>query len=107
MGLKFSERSFVTSGRYTNANDYDGYAITPNDTLATYQAQIPTTQGSAMTGEAIYVTGAGTVSLVLDAAGNTATVTAAAGSLIPVAFTQIKATGTTATGIFALFRIGG
>jgi len=100
MGQVFTEQS-VTTGRYTNASAFDGYAVTPNDILATYQAQVP--QGTA---QGIYVTGAGNVSLVLDAAGNTALVTAAAGSVIPVDHIQVKATSTTATGIFALFRKG-
>ena len=104
--LRFSEQA-ITNGRNTNDHGYDGYAITPSDTAATYNAQVPYQNGAPLTAQAIYVTGAGNVSVVLDAAGNTAVITAAANSLIPIAVTQIKATSTTATGVYALFRIGG
>lgn len=105
MGLLYREQS-ITNGR-DMTHEYDGYAVTPNDTLATYQAQVPAQNGQALAADGIYVTGAGNVSLVLDAAGNTALVTAAANSLIPIKHIQVKATSTTATGISALFRKGG
>jgi hypothetical protein len=104
MGLKFSEQ-LLTSGRKTNAHEFDGYAVTPNDTLATYQQQVPFTNGVGIPCDALYVTTGGTVALVLDAAGNTATLTVASGSLIPIAALQVKATGTTASGIYSLHRI--
>lgn len=100
--MKFSDKQLYP-GR-TGAKAYDGYPITPSDTLATYGAQIPAQNGQPIACDAIYITGAGAVAVVLDAAGNTAVITAAAGSLIPISFTQIMATGTTATGLYSLTR---
>lgn len=88
-------------------HEYRGVPVTPNDTLATFSAQIDAS-ARAVSAQGLIATGAGAVALVLDAAGNTAVVTvAAANTIIPVTFIQIKATGTTATGISALFRNGG
>jgi hypothetical protein len=42
---------------------------------------------------------------VLNAAGDTATLTVAANTLVKIGVAQIKATSTTATGIYALFRM--
>jgi hypothetical protein len=49
----------------------------------------------------LYVTVAGNVSFI-DADGNTATVTVPANFILTCSVARVKATGTTATGIFAL-----
>lgn len=105
MGQVFKVSNSGNPGDMSNAVTYDGYAITPSDTLATYQAQTPSMNGQPRTANALVATGvAGTVALVLDAAGATATVTVGeANDIYPIDFIQIKATGTTATGIYALF----
>lgn len=103
--LLYSEVN-VSEGRDMTHN-YRAVPITPNDTLATYSAQIDYA-ARAVGAQGLIATATGNVALVLDAAGNTALITiAVANTIIPVSFTQIKATGTTATGISALFRKGG
>lgn len=88
-------------------HEYRGVPITPNDTLATYSAQIDA-GAQPRSAQGLTATGTGNVELVLDAAGNTALITVAvANTIIPVSFIQVKATSTTATGISALFRKGG
>jgi len=73
---------------------YDGYAATPSDTVDL---------GNGPT-NAIYVTGAGNVNVNL-AGGGTATLTGlAAGQILEIAVSRVLATGTTATGISALYR---
>ena len=52
--------------------------------------------------DAIFVGGAGTVALVT-AAGTSTTFTVAASTLLPLAVTQVKSTGTNSTGIVALY----
>jgi hypothetical protein len=71
--------NFVNSQNYSHAD-----VTTPSDT--TEQA-----------GAAIYVGGAGNVSLLTEG-GDTVTFTAPpVGSIIPMRFTRVRATGTTAT----------
>ena len=60
MGLKFTNPQISGTG-YSNGHEYDGYPITPNDTLASYQAQVPQLNGNAQRGDAMYVTGAGNI----------------------------------------------
>ncbi len=73
----------------------DAYAVTPNDTT-------DFTQGAT---RAIYVGGAGTISLIM-ASGNALTMTVpvnAIGFVIPYRVKRILATGTTATLILGLY----
>jgi hypothetical protein len=104
MGLKFTAQTISGNGN-SNSHEYDGYAITPNDTLATYQAQVPKVGNAVMRTDAIYVTGAGNIAVLLNSAGDSATLAVSANTLVPIAVHQIQATNTTATGIYALFRL--
>jgi hypothetical protein len=77
----------------TNFLNYQNYAhataVTPSDTVD-------------QSGAAIYVGGAGNVSLLTEG-GDTVTFTAPpVGSIIPMRFTRVRATGTTATLLIAL-----
>lgn len=66
------------------------------------------TTGSQSGTQTCSTLGTGTVALVLDNEGNTASITVAvANTVIPVSFIQVKATGTTAAAVNALFRRGG
>lgn len=76
---------YYTSQSYRNAA-----AVTTSDTADNY-------------GLAFYVGGAGNVTVITEA-GQTVLFTAPpVGSIIPIRFTQIKATGTTATAIVRLW----
>lgn len=76
---------FATIQNYSHAA-----AVTPSDTADNY-------------GTALYVGGAGNVSLVTEG-GETTTITAPpVGSIIPVRFTKVRATGTTATNLVRLW----
>lgn len=90
----FSEKP-LTPGISTGV-DFQGDAVTPNDST-----DLP---GGPC--HAIYSTGAGNLSINL-AAGGTGTLTVLAGSIVRVNASRIKATGTTATGIYALYHNGG
>lgn len=104
MGLIYKQPATGNQpGGMDNVLTYDGYAVTPSDTLATYQAQVPNFNGQPRVANAIVCTGAGNIALVLDAAGATALLTVDANDVYPIDFTQVKATSTTATGITALF----
>jgi len=73
---------------------YDGYAVTPSDAN-------DLGNGPA---NALYVAGAGNIAVNL-AGGGTATLTGlAAGQILEIAASRVLATGTTATGIVALYR---
>jgi hypothetical protein len=76
--------------------DYDGYAVTADDSN-----DLP--NGPC---DAIYVTGAGNVAINLPDAGTAVLTTLGAGQLTRCSAQRIKATSTTATGIFALYRVG-
>ncbi len=70
----------------------DGAAVTPSDSVPL-----------AFVTLYLFVGGAGNVT-VITAAGNTLTITGVtAGTLIPLRVSQVKATGTTATSIVALY----
>ncbi len=95
MGLRFSN-PLLTRGRGGQYPDLDGYAVAPSDT-----ADLPNgpCKGLAVTGAA------GTVALQLDA-DSTATLTIGAGAVNEVYLvgcSRVLATGTTATGIYALY----
>jgi hypothetical protein len=90
-GTLFSEKP-LRKGRYTQ-EPYVGYAVTPSDT-----ADLP--NGDA---QGIHVVGAGAVAVQLDGV-NTAVLTLGANSLVPCNVSRVLATGTTATGISALYR---
>ena len=99
MGVKFAVKAAQVGYNQIYDQGYDGLAVTPND-----GADLP--NGSCV---GFYVTGAGNVavnvlnSLDPTAAGGTATFTGlTAGQVVLCNTKRILATGTTATGIFAL-----
>ena len=72
-------------------------AVTPNDSTDNV--------GTGNCAVGLRITGAGDVSWI-DVDGNTVTVTGfAAGEYIPGSFSRVRATGTTATGIWALVSV--
>jgi hypothetical protein len=75
---------------------YDGYAVTPDD--ANDLANGPC--------DAIYVTGAGNVAINLPDAGTAVLTSIGAAQFVECKAQRIKATSTTATGIYALYRKG-
>jgi hypothetical protein len=102
MGLRFArtaagglnyDKNFNTQGP---APDYDGYPVTPSDTVNLSNGPC----------RALNVTTAGNVAVNL-VGGGTATLTGlSAGQIIEVAAQRVLATGTTAAGIFALYNGG-
>lgn len=75
---------------YTNQNYRRAAAVTPSDT-------------AEIQGLALYVGGAGNVALITEG-GDTVTFTAPpVGSIIPIRFTKVLATGTTATLLLRLW----
>lgn len=89
-------------------SDYDGYPVTPSDATDLQFRTISTVNGTPNyeAAAAIYVTGAGNVSVNL-AGGGTAVLTGlSAGQILRVNVTRILATNTTATGIAALYPAG-
>lgn len=102
MGLRFAAPK-ITQGLPTDGPDFDGYTVTPSDSA-------DLTNGIC---KAIYCTVAGNVAFQLvrkDTTGNvtligsTTLLSVAAGEIIPLVASRIFATGTTATGIYALYR---
>lgn len=95
MGVRFSTQA-LSRGRTQQYPDFDGYAVTPSDA-----ADLP--NGPC---RGLVVTGAGgTIAVQLDA-DTTATLTVAAGSvneIYLIGCSRVMATGTSATGIFALY----
>ena len=85
-----AEQTIDAKGR-TIPIDYDGLATTPSDSTV-----IPVTRGIA-------VTGAGNVSVNLLGGGTAVLTSLSAGQVLPIAVVGINATGTTATGVFALY----
>lgn len=82
-----------------NPNEYDAYPVTTSDSV-----DLP--NGPC---DAIVVTGAGNVAVQLDIGGTavmaaTTLTTVAANQILPIQVSRIRATSTTATGIFALYR---
>ena len=95
MGFRFKNTliNFAKNNRDVNTGDFDGYAVTADD--ANDLPNGPT--------RAIYVTGAGNVAVNLNG-GGTATLTGlSAGQLLMISASRVLATGTTATGISALY----
>lgn len=89
---------------YTTTNDATSYqsglAVTPADGAA-----LAPPSGPARPTRGLLVGGAGNIAVVF-ADGSTATITipaTACGFVLPLAVTYVKATGTTATSIVALF----
>ena len=102
----------VTSDRFLNSippgvsrlswKDHDTYAVTPSDGADLPSAAIGGVATSRPT-TSIYVTGAGNVAVNLFG-GGTATLTGlSAGQRTTISALRILATGTTATGILALY----
>jgi len=78
--------------------EYECIFITPSDSV-----DLPSGSGNGRISRAIQVTGAGNVAVNL-IGGGTATLTGlTAGQRVVVAATRVLATGTTATGIAALY----
>jgi len=101
---KIYKRATLANG--VDEGEFEGYPVTPNDTAATYKAQLPYKNGQPRACQGVYVTGAGNVAMVLNAAGDTALLTVAANTLIVCEHLQINATSTTATGLIALVHRG-
>jgi hypothetical protein len=97
MSLKFNFSQITKSGN-NNAKpqdcDYDGIAVTPSDSV-----DLPNGVSYGF-----YATGSGNVTVNIDgAATRTAVVTVPANALVLVPCARILATGTTATGIYAVY----
>lgn len=93
--LLFAEKS-QTPGVSTGV-EFQGDATTPSDSTNLVNGPC----------SAIYVTGAGNVSINLAAGGTALLSGLSAGQITRVNASRINATGTTATGIFALYHNGG
>lgn len=77
----------------TNASSGSAFAITPNNN---YEYDKPT--------RAIYVGGAGDLTVVMAVNGKTVTFTAVpGGTVLPIAVSKVRSTDTTATAIVGLF----
>lgn len=95
MGFRFGEAQ-ITTNRFT-FGDWDGYAVTPNDS-----ADLP--NGPC---QAICVTGStGNVAVNLDGDSTAVLAIAGANEIYPVMVARVKSTSTTATGIYALYKKG-
>ena len=95
MGLKFGE-STLTTGRFTQG-EWDGYLVTPSDSV-----DLP--NGPC---QAICVIGAtGNVAVNLDADSTAVVAVAALNEIYPMMVARVKATSTTATSIYALYKKG-
>lgn len=77
------------SSRDTSSG-YDAFAITPSDVTI-----IPACRG-------LFVGGAGNIAVVM-AGGTSVTFTGVVAGILPIQVSQVKATGTTATNIVALY----
>lgn len=100
MAVRFASKPQVGNNQIYQA-DYDGTACTPSDTTDLVNGAC----------SAFYVTGAGNVTLdVLNSLDTTSSAGTAvftglvAGQIVLCSTKRIRATGTTATGIFALIR---
>lgn len=95
MGLRFKNTliNFAKNYQDVRTPDYDGYAVTASDSVDLENGPC----------RAIYVTAGGDVAVNL-LGGGTATLTSlSAGQILPIAVTRVLSTGTTATGIYALY----
>lgn len=95
MGLRFSSQT-ISKGRAQQYPDFDGYAVAPSDTVDLPNGPC---KGLVVTGAA------GNIAVQLDA-DSTATVTVGAGSvneIYLIGCSRVMATGTTATGVYALY----
>jgi hypothetical protein len=82
-------------------SEYQGVPITPNDT-----ADVPIGPGGVATPcVAVSVTGAGNVAVQLATGGSTVLTGLVAGQIVDCGIKRILATGTTATGVFALYAL--
>jgi hypothetical protein len=88
----FSEKS-ITPG-VSSGTEFQGDAVTPSDSADLVNGPC----------QAIYVSGAGNVSINLAAGGTGLLSGLSAGEIVRVNASRINATGTTATGIFALYH---
>ena len=96
--FKFAPKTSFIGRNRVLAPDYDGQAVTPDDAN-----DLPNGVGVGL-----YCTVGGTVAVNLHdnlagAGSSVAALTLLAGTIYPIAISRIKATGTTATGIFALY----
>ena len=96
MGLRFDAPTININKNFSDADqhDYDGYAVTPTNAVVLSNGL---TRG-------IFVTGTGNVAGTMADGVTTVLLTAVpANTLLPIGMTVIAATGTTATGIYALY----
>jgi len=77
--------------------------ITPSDTVAIGETSAG--DGNKRVPRALYVGGAGTVVAVMGDGRTVSFVGAVAGSVLPLQPLRINATGTTATGLVALYQV--
>ena len=77
-------------------------AITKSDTV-NFDASVSTSGANVVPCDAIYVSTAGTIALVMQD-GSVAAATAAVG-VIPGKFIRVNSTNTAATGMFALYNV--
>ena len=88
---EYDEQGSLAKPVVTENNGKSGVAITPNDTTV-----IDATKGG-------YIGGAGNLTVTMSD-GNDVTFTAiTAGMIHPISVTKVKATGTTATSIIAIY----
>lgn len=97
MGLRFKNALMNEAKNYNDGQagtDYDGYAVTPADA---------TVLPNGIT-RALFITGTGNVAITLADGTTTAVLTGVpANTIVPVGAKIVASTGTTATGIFALY----
>lgn len=99
MGLRFQRSRAGGMNRAKNFKladvEYDGYAVTADDDNDLGNGPC----------DAIYVTGAGNVAINLPDAGTAVLTSIGAGQIVDCTAQRIKSTNTTATGIYALYRV--
>ena len=93
---------FITSPRTVAKTapehpEYQAYPVTPSDSV-----DLPPAPDGG-TCRALYITGAGNVSVNLLGGGTAVLTGLAAGQILPVGVTRVLSTSTTATGIQALY----
>ncbi len=82
-----------------NLSPYNRFAaIFPHDTIANPDL-------AATPPEAIYVGGAGSVRAVMSTGGTVDFLAVPAGTILPIAVVRVNSTGTTATGLVALYTV--
>lgn len=95
MGFRFANPliNYAKNSQDVQTHDFDGYAVTPADST-----NLPNGRTRAL-----FVTGAGNVNVTLPSGATAVLTSVPANTLIPIEVSQVFATSTTATGIFALY----